>query len=265
MLKHLTLDEMVALLSPWLAKGRRHALFTSIPEVAPLHPQVVQAHAAVLAVRPADTTVSPAMRAVLLKGEQIDNQHDYLARLTTLTLQAERARCLSTDPPETARADRCAATDAKLLPGGLSIINASFLAESGNASRLAQLLEEEPELGQFLKTVATPDKKPLMATVEAWIATGPKLAAVEHEREELEAKKAAPADKATVQEARNRWFRIMTAVLNNLDISGAPAEDIEALRGPVLRASERAGKRYGSGQSETAVLDPEPADGAPPA
>jgi len=258
MLKHLTLDEMVALLASWLPKGKRHSLFMSIPEVAPLGPQVAQAHAAVLAVRPVDTTPSPAMRAVLLKGERIDRQHDSLARLTTLTLQAERARCLSMDPPETERADRCTAADGKLLPGGLSIINTSYLAESGNLSRIKKLLQDEPELGQLLETIATPDKKPLSATVDAWIATGPKLAAVEHERDELEATKAKPADKATVQAARNRWFRTMTAVLNNLDISDAPQKDLDGIRGPVLRASERAGKRYGSGQPETEVLDAEP-------
>jgi len=160
--------------------------------------------------------------------------------------------------PETERADLCTAVDSKLLPGGLSIINASYLAESGNASRLKKLLKDEPDLGELLKTITTPDGKSLSATVDAWIATGPKLADVEHERAELEAKQAAPADKATVQEARSRWFRIVTAILNNLDLSGAPLKDIEGLRGPVLRASERAGKRYGSGQPETVVLDPEP-------
>ncbi len=46
----------------------------------------------------------------------------------------------------------------------------------------------------------------------------------------------------------------MTAVLNNPDLSTVPAETIEAVRGPILSASERAGKRYAAG----------PADASPP-
>lgn len=263
MLKHLTINEMVALLSPWLPAGKRYTLFKSIPEIAPLHSRIVEAHAAVLAVRPANTATSPAMQAVLLKGARIDAQHDNRARLTTLTLQAERARCLAQDPPDTERADLCAAADSQLLPGGLAIINVSYLAESGNTARLARLLADAPALGKLLKTIATPDKKPLLTNVEAWIATGPELEAIEHEREDLEAKEAPLATKATIQSARSLWFRAMTAVLNNLDLSRAPQSDIDAVRGPVLRASERAGKRHATDQAEISVLDPEPPDAAP--
>jgi len=260
LLKHLTLEEMVALLAPWLPEGRRYKQFMSIAEIAPLHAQVVSAHQAVLAVRPVDTAMSPAMRRLLVKGAKIDNRHDQMARVTALTLQAESARCLGAEPPDEERAASCDAVQKKLLPDGLSVINTSFLAESGNVARIAKLMEDEPEIGQLLKTLVTPDKKPLLATVEAWIATGPELAAFEHEKQELESKQAKPADKATIQAARAQWFRVVSTILGNVAISLAKSTDIEAIRGPVLRASERAGKRYASETPDTAVLDPEDAD-----
>jgi hypothetical protein len=46
-------------------------------------------------------------------------------------------------------------------------------------------------------------------------------------------------------------------VLSNLAESDAPAEAIETIRGPILRASDRAGKRYAAGKPEDVVLDPE--------
>jgi hypothetical protein len=67
-----------------------------------------------------------------------------------------------------------------------------------------------------------------------------------------------PAPQATtIQAARSQWFTIVSTILSNLEISRSPAEAIEAIRGPVLRASERAGKRYAGGKPGDPVLDPE--------
>jgi len=72
----------------------------------------------------------------------------------------------------------------------------------------------------------------------------------------LEAKEAVQApSNATVQEARSQWIRVVSLVLNLLEASDAPAESIELLRGPVLRASARAAKRYDKGSGEASVLD----------
>jgi hypothetical protein len=70
-------------------------------------------------------------------------------------------------------------------------------------------------------------------------------------------KQAAPADKATIQAARSRWIRLVSAILSNLELSPAPAKAIESIRGPIARASDRAGKRYASGAPDAEVLDPE--------
>ncbi|WP_437751711.1 hypothetical protein [Sorangium sp. So ce1389] len=47
----------------------------------------------------------------------------------------------------------------------------------------------------------------------------------------------------------------MSLVLSNLEMSRAPARDVEIIRGPVLRASGRAGKRYASGKPGQAPLE----------
>lgn len=258
MMKHLNLAEMVALVSPWARKTKRRATFLAIPEIAALHPQLVDAHKAVLAVRPAKPSTPPALRTLDEKATRVDDRHDHLARATTFALDAEREHCLAKDPPDVERAAKCDEVNAEIFPNGMAIINASFLAESGNTARVAKLMKNKPEIPKFLKTITAPGKTSLYDTVERWISAGSQLEALEHDREEVLAQHVTkPVTTATIQAARSQWFSVVSTILSNLEISRAPAEAIEAIRGPVLRASERAGKRYAGGKPEDPVLDAE--------
>lgn len=80
MLKHLTLEEMVALLQPLVGATKRRKAFLSIKEVATWHPEVVEAYEAVRAVQPVDTSRSPALLKLEQKGALVDNRHDHLGR-----------------------------------------------------------------------------------------------------------------------------------------------------------------------------------------
>ncbi|WP_437596040.1 hypothetical protein [Sorangium sp. So ce590] len=266
MLKHLMIEEMVALLAPWVENAQRKRLFLSIPEIAGLHPRVVEAHETVLAVRPAKTAGSPRMVELTQELAVVDTRHDHLAKAVSWGIDAHREHCLAGEPPDAERAAACDQVQGKLFPSGLSIIKASPTAESGNTARIARLLDEEPAIAEFLKGIPAAGKTTLLHTTQRWIKAGKELSAIEHERDALAAKeKTAPVPNATILSARSKWLRVVSAVLSNLDLSDAPAEAIETIRGPVLKASERAGKRYaGVGPSETAVEEP-PAPAAPAA
>jgi len=254
MLKHLNIDEMVALIEPWVDKTRLQPTFLSIPEVAPLHGKVMQAWEVTLAVRPKLST-SPELAALDAEAQVVDTRHDSFARGVSFTLEAHAAFALAADPPDPARASHCREVAAKLFPAGLSIVNASWLAESGNTARVARLIQkEDPTIAQLLTALPGHDKSTtLLDTVEAWIATGSRLAELEHARTALLAKEATKTvNAATVQTARAQWFRVVSLVLSALEITDAPAEAVEAIRGPVLRASERAEKRYAKTDGPTA-------------
>lgn len=245
MLKHLMIEEMVALVSPWVENAQRKRLFLSIPEIAGLHPKVVEAHESVLAVRPSKSGLSAAMIALNDELGRVDERHDHLARAVCWGIDAHRAHCLGADPPDRERAAACDQVQPKLFPSGLNIVKASPTAEAGNTARVARLLDEEPSIAELLKGIPAPGKTTLLHTTQRWIKTGKELGAIEHRRDELAAKeKTAPVTRATVAAARSQWFRVVSAVLSNLELSDAPAEAIETIRGPVLKASERAGKRY---------------------
>ncbi|WP_437629762.1 hypothetical protein [Sorangium sp. So ce854] len=256
MLKHLNLDEMVALLSPWVEDPKQRKVFLSIPEVAPLHPRVVEAHEAVLAVRPSSGGTSSEMRALIARSNGVDRCHDHLARAVSYGIDARRELCLAEEPADTAGAARCDLVQKKLFPSGLSILNASPLAEAGNTTRIARLLEEEPEIAAFLRSIPARGKASLLDVVKRWLTTGRELQALERARTELEATETTtPVTKTTIQSARSQWFKVVSLVLSNLEMSRALARDIEIIRGPVLRASSRAGKRYVSSKPEEAPAE----------
>jgi hypothetical protein len=258
MLKHFNFEEMVAVTAPLVKNTRRRKVFLSIPEIAPLHSKVIKAHQAALAVRPADSTPPPALQALIDKGTEEDKRHDALARAVSSGLQADAAHCVAQEPPDAARALQCQQMETKLFPMGMAIVNVSLLAESGNAARIAQLLKEEPAIGEFLKTIPVRGGKTLFDMLQGWLASGARLGKIEHDREEILAQLAtSPVTKVTIQEARSQWLRTISLVLTNLDASDAPAEAIESIRGPILRASERAGQRYATGKTGEPVVEPD--------
>jgi hypothetical protein len=245
-LKHLNIDEMVALSAPWVNDAKRKELFLSIPEIAALHPKLVQSYAELLGAQPAAAAVSPALQKIIDEAIGVDAQHDPLARAVFSGIDADRAHSLAEEPPDLERAKQANEVQTKLFPNGMNIINASLLAESGNTARVAKLLKDEPEIGAFLKEIPVRRKGSLLDTTQRWIGAGTKLGKLERQREELEAKEATrPAGKAAMNALRARWIRLISQMLSNLELSDAPAEAIETIRGPVQKASDRAAKRYG--------------------
>lgn len=245
MLKHLNIDEMVALIAPWKNDAKRKAVFAGIPEIAAFHPKIADLHTELLGAKPATATVSPALQKIIDAATAADALHDPLARAVSSGVEADRDQCLAAEPPDVERAKKAGEVQSKLFPGGMTIVNASLLAESGNTARIAKLLDDEPAIGVFLKAIPVRGKGTLLDTTHRWIAAGARLGKLEIERAEQEAKEATtPLGKAAITSLRARWIRLVSQVLSNLELSDAPAEAIEVIRGPILKASDRAGKRY---------------------
>lgn len=244
MLKHLNLDEMVGLTSPWVGDAKQRALFLSIPEIAGLHPQIVELQDQLGDAQPVDPPRSPAMKKLFERATAVDVVHDALVRASSSVIEADRLVALARKPPDVRRAEQAASAAAKLFPSGLAIVNASLVAEAGNAERAAKLLAREPELAAYLAEIPVRDGTALQL-VERWISAGKQLAKLERERAELAAKEAVkPRDSGALTRLRFEWIRLVSLVLGNLAASRANMEAIAVLQGPVLEASERASKRY---------------------
>jgi len=262
MLRHLNIDEMVSLTTVWTNHPPAKAVFLSIPEIAPLHLKVVGINAELLTLRSAQGVTSPALDAVADKASEVDMIHDGLARAVSFGLEADRHYCLAHRRPQVRRAEMLEKIHNALFPSGLSIINASYLAEAGNAARVASLLEDEPSIAQVLEEIPVRGDQTLLDLTRRWIAAGRKLGALEHKRDVLVARAVTtPVNAPNKVAVRGSWLRVVSQILANLELSNAPAEAIETIRGPVVRASERAGLRYAPVASSP-VGDGEPV--APP-
>ncbi|MEP7122551.1 MAG: hypothetical protein ABJE95_16635 [Byssovorax sp.] len=234
-----------------------------IPEIAHLHPKITELHTELLGAQPDNAAASPALQVIIDAAVAADALHDPLARAIASGITADRDQCLAAEPPDQERAGLADQVQSKLFPGGMTIVNASLLAESGSTARVARLLDDEPQIGVYLKSIPLREKHTLLDTTHRWIAAGTKLGKLETAREEQEAKEATtPLGRAAITALRSRWMRLVSQVLSNLELSDAPAESIEVIRGPVMKAADRAGKRY---EPPAATPADAPAEGVKPA
>lgn len=244
MLKHLNLQEMVGLTSPWVNEPTVKATFLSIPEIAAFHPQVVELHVELAGAQPLGAPRSKAMQDLIDQAALVDVLHDALARAVEAGIDADRLCSLARKPPEHARAKLAEEVSTKLFPSGMTIVNASYLGESGNVERVRTLLAAQPAITAFLEEIPVRGGT-LLALTKRWLAAGKKLGKLEVARGKLAAKESTtPRDSSTITRLRGRWIRLVSLVLSALELSKADAEAIHLIRGAVLEASERAGKRY---------------------
>lgn len=252
MLRHLNNQEMLAITSTWSTNPDARATFVSIPDIAPLHPKVVKVNAELLAIQPASSELAPEMQALLDMATKTDVDHDVLVRAVSAGIEADRAHCLAAKPPQLRRAEQAESIHAKLFPTGMAIVNVSLLAESGNTTRVAALLASDPTIAEYLDGIPLHGDRTVLDLTKRWIAAGKKLGRLEHERSVLAAKDATkPASLATIATVRARWLRLVSQVLSALELSDAPEEAIEIIRGPVQLASDRAAKRYAQAPAAT--------------
>jgi hypothetical protein len=254
--EHLEIDEMVALTKPWVEASPTRDAFFSVPEIAPLHAKVVQVHEGLLTAK-SQRAPQNELKTLLEEETIVDARHDHLARGIHAALEAQLHFLLSQDPPDFLRAATCQAAQRKLFPMGLSIVNASLLAESGNTARVGRMLRgQEKALGDFLATIpAFGTNKTLRDMVDAWIEAGTSLAELEHLRSSLALKEGALVANASPATAKKAWNRIVSQILLTLGVSDASAEVTQVLRGPFEQAVERSSMKFtGSNIGDEATL-----------
>jgi hypothetical protein len=245
MLRHLNNQEMLAITSTWSNNPDAKETFLSIPDIAPLHPKVVKVNTELLAIQPVSSEAPSELRELHAKATDADDDHDTLTRAVAAGIEADRVYCFAAKPRQLRRAEELEGAHAKLFPTGLAIVNASLLAESGNAARVGALLETEPAIAELLESIPLRNDRTVLDLAKRWIAVGKKLGKLEHQRSVLAAKQVTkPVSLATISAVRGRWLRLVSQVLSALELSDALDEAIEIIRGPVLLASERASKRY---------------------
>jgi len=186
-LKHLELSEMVGLSATWV--GAQRTLLQAIPQTAAWLPQLDEIHARVVKAQPVSFSEQEA-EVAKIAGQQVvlDDRHDDLIRGTSLGLELEQVLCRASDPPRLERAALCERARNTLLPRGLLIVNALYVAEAGNATQTRGLLAAEAWLRDLLASIPTSDGGSLLTVVETWCSIGEQLGLLEEKKTTIQAR-----------------------------------------------------------------------------
>lgn len=223
--KNLLSAEMLAVSEQWLAVKGVRVLFEREALIAAMLPMIQRAHQGILdAQRVGEPGAEEKELAELtVKGAETDQLHDRKGRGAWKVLDG--LSDLADSPEESAA---FIALRDRVMPEGLSILQATWAAESGNAQRVEKELEDEA-FSKQLADIALPLKKraTLLDAVKVHAGAGRRLGVIEARRGALEEQaKAAKAAKAgegaastsAIVKARNQWIRVANAVLTNIDL-----------------------------------------------
>jgi hypothetical protein len=238
--RDLQIGEMINVSAYWLGPEQK-ATFLSIAEVAPLAGRVEAAHGSLVAARDG-AGADAVLRALMDLADFLDERHDHQSRALYHLLLAAQHHELGKEPPDDARADEIERALDALFPNQLQAVIASYQAEAGNAAQLERLAKET--FSELLGAIHIEKDVSALDIAASLGDVGRRLGVAESKKAEA----AAAAERKTIPaaEIRNRmraWATLAETILGILDHSSAPEEAIDAIRGPLVAAAEKATAR----------------------
>jgi hypothetical protein len=237
-LRDLSSQQMLNITGAWLDAGRDRPLLQALSRVAPLLPDIQEAHDAVQTSHRRDANVSTELIDIQDQQAELDQIHDRKVRgiHNVLTGFAE----LSNTPED---AGAYLEIHEQLFPDGLKFITGSYGDQAGEVTFARERLTSESKA--VLKAMPTPSGS-LMKAVDAWFTAGDDLGALEARRAKLEAelaqKKSAGVQGGQLR-ARNRWIGVVRAVMQMLELEKPDVESERHLLAPLERALKKADRR----------------------
>ena len=198
-----------------------------------------EAHAALLAAKPAEAPTTPASVAAIIEEQRaVDIQHDHALRSLFYLLLAASEHALSLDPPDEAGANGFQAASARLFPRGVDGTRATYLAEEGNAKLAAQAVKDDADLAALLASLELSKQKKASGTAlfKAYVDLG--VAVGDLERKKIAASGEATTTPATLLTARNAWIDLVGTVARVL--SHAKGDAAKTLLRGVVEPAEKA-------------------------
>jgi hypothetical protein len=236
-LKQLTLEEMEQVSAAWVQEGNAaNAAFSSVAPISGLLRQMRAAHHELHAAVPQDNLAAKELAAL---ANETDALHDLLARgiygaLSEMALLVDDGAALL-ELRDT------------LMPEGLAkVIRSTYRGQAGFAALLRQRLSAASR--SQLRALPLPGGKNLMDSVDAWLSAGDRLGQLEEEKARREA--ASPTTAGRIQDARNRWIRVVNAVIANATLADLDDATHRTLFGPLQDAEAKADLRQARKKAE---------------
>lgn len=238
---------------PWVAAA---SPLRSVPEVVALLPKVEAAHNAVITAERAMQGISPELREVLEKLAERDAVWDQLLRAADLGFAMGEQWALAQEPPDQKRAAEIAAARQRVLPDGLRVLNASYGNEAAFSERTEHLFKSDSGLKNLVSTLAVTKDVDVGQALDKACAVGTQMRELDRKRLALGGDESTAQPGASVmsyREARNLWLKVVSTVLNMLELSDADPKVIAEIRRPIEEVAEMASKRAPVGKKKTPV------------
>lgn len=257
-LKNLNTEEMTGLSGSWVDPGPTRALLEKHPRTAGNVADLAAAHEGLVKSQSKARQVDQKLAAILASEKVTDGVYDRKARGVNMLLAA-----LAELADDEAQARSFSGAQSLLHPDGLAFINLNFAAEAGVAALTRHRLKEAPEVQALLASISLPFAgKTLSDEVAAWLGAGDTLSKLETERLTLvdasEDAPEQPSDRKAQSLARNRWIRVVRAIVDQITLDASPDPDLRRLvLRPLSEAESRADARAGRASSPSAPTEPE--------
>jgi hypothetical protein len=237
-LKNLSNQAMVGASAGWVAPGEARTVLSGIPEVAGYLGRMDEAHAGLLRCQVTGETSSADARLKAMSDQAIalDTRHDLLVRGIDAVVEGNLLLLSAGGRP----VGTLEALRQRLFPDGMKMVNRTYLEEAGEVEMARQRLGADDRA--LLSEIPIVEGH-LEEAVERWMSTGAELG--ELERERVRAAEAEAADKgvsrADVVAARNRWIRVVRAILAGLELAeGLDESALSIILQPLRDAAAKA-------------------------
>jgi hypothetical protein len=244
-LKDLSSARMLSITGAWLDPKRDRPRLETMPRVAPLLPNIQQAHDGVRSTHRKDATLPDKLAEIQKKQVVTDKRHDRKVRGVhdALTGFAD----LADDPQE---AQRYLSARNELHPKGIKFIVGSYADEAGEVELAQERLTADTKT--VLKAAPAPGGN-LMKHVQAWFAAGKELGDLEQEKAKVVAEmgeQQAGGAQGNQVRARNYWIKVVRALLQNVELEEIDAETRRHILAPLELALTKAERRAAQGEQE---------------
>ncbi|MDI1476761.1 hypothetical protein [Polyangium sp. y55x31] len=236
-LKHLQTEEMLQVSATWTdPQSPVRAAILGNPDLSAKLPRIDEIHS-ILAVA-AQPSKNPRLDEISAEEARIDVRHDSIIR-GVFGFLTSTAELLGGD----AGADLIQLRDL-LIPDGLPSLQKTYRAQAGQAQQLAERLT--PAIKARTNSIFIGQgaaQKSLTEYLEEWIALGKQLGEREDEKGRLLAEQSELASGTALVKARNRWIRVVNALIADGELAElAPATEALVF-GPLRDAEKKADAR----------------------
>lgn len=245
-------QEMVTITEQWLHREKQRPLIERLPRVAPLLPDLAEAHEKIVVFQNRGKQQSADVAELRARTSRLDAEHDGYSRAIHHLLLG-----LSEIAESEEASSRIDELRAELLPQGLGINQQRYLVQAGEVALREQRLS--PESNRLLESIVLVRRGcadlSLRELVNRWGKVAHELGEAESQKVRIQAGEVSEGSRGP---ARRAWVSIVSLFLQMLEReTGLSEAERRQLLEPLRHADAKAVKRRALAKQKNVPFDPD--------